>query len=246
MSAIKKEDLERMEQEFGLTPDGLSYQHRCSRIAAYQAGIGEQWKPPEKQKPTAPQRPSFEQHPLYGKTILISPLMTPDANRAFYYEEDLGPADIVATDASAGQEIQGMGEDTQRLVRDYDIVHVSSHQRVYAKTTLPKINTELTFTPGRDLAVVCRGNDGQRGYVWSFPVQDIQVNDSIIRIYGLKSIIRQVYPEIEEKFSNRPGSAAIMRYIDNVTLAADIPMTHNLIRQARRQREIDRNAGIIY
>ena len=50
MTAIKKEELERLEEQYGLSPDGLTYQHRCSRITAYMTGHGEEWEPPAKKQ----------------------------------------------------------------------------------------------------------------------------------------------------------------------------------------------------
>ena len=53
MAAIKKEELEKLEAEFGLEPGDLTYQHRCSRITAYMEGRGGEWQPPVKQEKTA-------------------------------------------------------------------------------------------------------------------------------------------------------------------------------------------------
>lgn len=238
MSAIKKEDLARLEKEYGLEPDGLSYQHRCSRIAAYQAGQGESWTPPEKEARQDTSRSSFRLHPLYGKTILLSPRMTADKNRMLYYDEELGP-EMETQDVNAGERIYNMDDTTQRLMTDYEITRVSKTRKVIAKSHVPKINTELTYTIGKDLAVVCRG-ESQRGYLWSYPVQDIQIGDTIVRIWGLQSLIREVFPELEREFHDPP----LMTYIDGVSLAANIPMTHDIIARARRQRLIDERAGI--
>lgn len=241
MSAIKKDELEALEQQYGLAPDGLSYQHRCSRITAVMKG--EEWKKPEppKQKQQAPSVSSIESHPLYGKRLLITPMMTPDAKRNLAYDEVLGP-EIVVRDFEAGERIYGQPENVQQMVGDYEVVQVNKSKQVVAKTTFPKIGTEISYCIGKELVPVVRGNSGERGYIWSFPTQVVQVGDTMIQLYGLKTLIQEVYPELLPKFSGKP----IMSYIDGVTLAANIPMTEALIRQQARKELIDARAGINY
>lgn len=242
MTAMKKEELERLEAEHGLEPDGLSYQHRCSRIAAVLKG--EEWKEPKKAKPRKamgdrPVTDDIHNHPLYGKKILITPLMTPDAKRNLAYDEVLGP-ELVVRDFEAGEHIYGAPEDVTQMVGDYEIVHRDTTKNVIAKTTFPKIGTEITFTIGRDLVPVVRGNSGERGYIWSFPTKPIQIGDTIIQLYGLKTLIQQVFPNLIPRFSGKP----LMSYIDGVTLAANIPMTHAIIQEEQRKERIDAQAGI--
>lgn len=242
MAAIKKEELEAREAALGLTPDGLSYQHRCSRLSAIERG--EEWTAPvKKEKKKMPA--SHDQdltpfnHPLWGKRILITPLMRPDAQRNLAYDEDLGP-DIEVRDFSAGEKIYGAPEDVTRMVGDYEIIRTNPERRVVAKTTFPKIGTEISWCLGKELVPVVRGNDGQRGYIWSFPTRDILVEDTRIRVYGLKTLIQTVFPELLPKFSGKP----IMSYIDGVTLAANIPMTEAILKEKMRQEKIDARAGI--
>lgn len=242
MAAIKKEELERREAELGLSPDGLSYQHRCSRLTALERG--EEWTPPVKKEknkmPTSHQQVSTPfNHPLWGKRILITPLMRPDAQRNLAYDEDLGP-DIEVRDFSAGEKIYGAPEDVTRMVGDYEIIRTNPERHVIAKTTFPKIGTEISWCLGKELVPVVRGNDGQRGYIWAFPTRDILVEDTRIRVYGLKTLIQTVFPELLPKFSGKP----IMSYIDGVTLAANIPMTEALLKEKMRQEKIDARAGI--
>lgn len=244
MTAMKKEELERLEAEHGLEPDGLSYQHRCSRIAAVLKG--EEWKAPEKKRPRKamgdnrrPEIDDVKNHPLYGKTILITPLMTPDAKRNLAYDEVLGP-ELVVKDFEAGEHIYGAPEDVTQMVGDYEIVHRDVTKNVVAKTTFPKIGTEITYTIGKDLVPVVRGNSGERGYIWSFPTKPIQIGDTIIQLYGLKTLIQQVFPNLIPRFSGKP----LMSYIDGVTLAANIPMTHAIIQEEQRKERIDAQAGI--
>lgn len=242
MAAIKMETLVKLEEEYGLKPDDLSYQHRCSRITAYINGEGESWEPPAKKEATGKPRP-VSVSPLYGKKILISPLIIPDKNRMLYYDEILGP-EMETQDLNAGEQIYNMDENTQRLMTDYKITSVRPDKHVVAKSHVPKANTELSFTIGKDLAIVCRGANGKTGYVWSYPVQDRLVEHdgeaTLVRIWGLQSLIRQIFPEIESQFKNEP----LMSYIDGLTLVANIPMTHDIIAKARRQRMIDERAGI--
>ena len=241
MTAMKKEELEALETEHGLEPDGLSYQHRCSRIAAVMRG--EKWMPPEKPKArTSMKKPSnsdVQSHPLYGKRILITPLMTPDAKRNLAFDEVLGP-ELVVRDFEAGEHIYGAPEDVTQMVGDYEIVHRDVTKNVVAKTTFPKIGTEISWCIGKELVPVVRGNSGERGYIWSFPTKVIQVGDTLIQVYGLKTLIQQVFPELISRFSGKP----LMSYIDGVTLAANIPMTEALIREQQRKERIDAQAGI--
>jgi hypothetical protein len=250
MAAIKKDELEKLESEYGLEPDGLTYQHRCSRITAYMEGRGDEWKPPEKKEKVAAKpgnRSSTRQfdnrHPLFGKKVLITPMMIPDAKRNLAYDEKLGP-EIVVRDYNAGEAIYGKAEDVQRMVGDYEIVNVDRTNQVIAKTTFPKIGTEISIRPGVDLVPVVRGNDHKTGYIWSYPTQILNVvyDDELykIQVYGLKTLIRQIYPELEPRFANKP----MMDYIDGVTLAASIPQTHALLKEHRRKERMAEAAGL--
>lgn len=239
MSALKKEELERLETKHGLEPDGLSYQHRCSRIAAVEAG--EPWTPPE--KPTAPRQDKvttdddITHHPLYGKRILFTPMMRPDAKRNLAFDEELGD-ELVVEEVNAGEEIKN--KDVEKMMSDYHVIHRNKGHKVYAKTTFPKVGTEISWCIGKELVPVVRGNDGQRGYIWSYPTSCVQVGDTLIQVYGLKTLIQQVYPELLTKFSGKP----IMTYIDGVTLAANIPMTEAILKEKTRKELIDERAGL--
>lgn len=247
MAAIKKAQLEALEEQYGLEPDGLTYQHRCSRIAAIMNG--EDWQPPKKQASkakvktpdtTRPTVTEFKDHPLYGKKLLITPLMYPDAKRAIAFDEVLGP-EMEVRDFNAGERIYGAAEDVDRMVGDYEIVRRDTTKRVVAKTTFPKIGTEISWVLGKQLVPVVRGSRGDQGYIWSFPTQVLQVGDTLIQCYGLKTLIQKVFPNLLPKFSGKP----MMSYIDGVTLAANIPMTEALIRDEQRKERIDAQAGII-
>lgn len=245
MTAIKKEELERLESEYGLESDGLSYQHRCSRIAAMQKG--EQWEPPKPKKKTAMKRQDnddttdINHHQLYGKRILITPLMTPDAKRNLAYDEVLGP-ELIVKEYEAGEHMYGAPEEVDRMVGDYEIIRRDTSHQVVAKTTFPKIGTEISWCIGKELVPVVRGNSGERGYIWSFPTKVIQIGDTLIQVYGLKTLIQQVFPELIPRFSGKP----LMSYIDGITLAANIPMTEAIIREQQRKERIDAQAGINY
>ena len=102
MTALKKEELERMEERAGLEPDGLTYQQRCSRITAYLKG--EDWEPQTK-KPKKALDKDPRHHPLYGKKILITPMMVPDAKRNIAYDEQVGH-DIIVRETNAGDRIR--------------------------------------------------------------------------------------------------------------------------------------------
>lgn len=244
MTAMKKEELERLEAEHGLEPDGLSYQHRCSRIASVIRG--EEWEPPEPKAKAEPVRAlstkvGIEGHPLYGKRILITPMMRPDAKRNLAFDEVLGP-EIVVREFEAGEHIYGQPESVTQMVGDYEIVQRDTTKQVVAKTTFPKIGTEISWCLGKELVPVVRGNSGERGYIWSFPTKVVQVGDTLIQLYGLKTLIQQVFPELLPRFSGKP----LMSYIDGVTLAANIPMTEAIIKEQERKERIDARAGINY
>lgn len=246
MSAIKKEELEKLEAEYGLEPDGLTYQHRCSRITAIMKG--EEWVPPEKKskhprKRTLPSamNDDMKHHPLYGKKILIAPMMRPDAKRNLAFDEKLGP-EITVREFAAGEQIYNQPENVTQMFGEYEIVSRDESKQVIAKTTFPKIGTEISYTIGKDLVPVVRGNSGETGYIWSFPSCAVQVDDTLIQLYGLKTLVQSTFPELLEKFSGKP----MMSYIDGVTLAASIPLTEALLRQQARKELIDERAGINY
>ena len=246
MSALKKEELEKLEKEYGLEPDGLTYQHRCSRITAVMKG--EEWTAPErKRKPKRSiKSPSsmdidMKHHPLYGKKILIAPMMRPDAKRNLAFDEKLGP-EITVREFAAGEQIYNQPENVTQMFGEYEIVSRDETKQVIAKTTFPKIGTEISYTIGKDLVPVVRGNSGEIGYIWSFPSCAVQVEDTLVQLYGLKSLIQSTFPELLEKFSGKP----MMSYIDGVTLAANIPLTDALLRQQARKELIDERAGINY
>lgn len=243
MAAIKKEELEKLEAKYGLSEDGLSYPHRCSRVTALEKG--EAWTPPEqkqrqagvtKRKPTQ----AAKEHPLYGKRILITPGMTPDAKRALHFEEPVGD-EIEVREAEAGTMLYGQPEEVDRMIGDYDIIRKHVNRPVMAKTWVPKIGTEISWLLGHELVPVVKGNDNQRGYIWSFPTSTMQIGDTIIQVYGLKTLIQHACPELESKFSGKP----LMMYIDGVTLAASIPQTHALLKEYRTKELANAKAGLV-
>lgn len=235
MSAIKKEELEQLEKQYGLTPDGLTYQLRCSRIAAVMKG--EQWSKPE---PAKPVNSDPHKHPLYGKKLLLTPMMVPDAKRNLAFDEVVGH-EIIVREANAGELIYGAKEDVDRMMGDYILVSENRAKPIVAKTTFPKIGTEISWVLGKQLCPVVRGNDGQTGYLWSYPTSCVMVEDTIIQVYGLKTLITNVYPELLTKFSGKP----MMSYIDGVTLAASIPLTNALLKEKHTKELANAKAGLI-
>jgi hypothetical protein len=128
------------------------------------------------------------------------------------------------------------------MVGDYVIERRDTTKNVVAKTTFPKIGTEISWCIGKELVPVVRGNSGERGYIWSFPTKTAQIGDTIIQLYGLKTLIQQVFPELIPRFSGKP----MMSYIDGITLAANIPLTEALIREQQRKERIYAQAGTDY
>ena len=246
MVAFKKEELEALEAQHGLGEDGLTYQLRCSRMAAVLKG--DDWSQPDAadaprrslDKPQRRFRTLTPESPLYGKRLLICPLMASDKNRNVYYDEVVGH-DIKVSEVQAGELLYGAPEDVDRMVGDYKIVREDKSRPVIAKTTLPKIGTELSWMPGRELVPVVRGNDGQRGYIWSLPPHVRYFEDTAIQIYGLKTLIQTIYPELLPKFSGKP----VMMYIDGLTLAASIPQTDAILKEHRRKELQDAQLGLV-
>lgn len=239
MSAIKKEELEELERQYELEAGDLTYQQRCSRITAYQKGEGESWKVPE--KPKGPVESPIQESKWYGKKIIITPMMRPDAKRNLAYDEFVG-YEMEVSEFNAGEQIYGAAEEVERMVGNYNIGRIHKDRPVYAKTTFPKIGTEISYTPGKDLVPVVRGNDGQVGYIWIMPTSIFRLDDeTVMQVFGLKTLIEQIYPELLPKFSGKPR----MKFIDAVTLAADIPLTEALLKEHRRKELQDQRLGLV-
>ena len=237
MAAISKEELKALEKKFGLEEDGLTYQKRLSRITKVQRGETWEDEKPTSQSRTTTLRPKklspdqlLKQHPLYGQRLLITPMMTPDKNRALYFDEPVGH-EITVEEIAAGKLLYDKPSEVDRMVGDYRIVSENPNRIVTAKTTLPKIGQEISWQIGKELVPVVRGNDGQRGYIWSFPTHRRQFGDTMIQLYGLKTIITTVFPELLPKFSGKP----VMMYIDGLVVAASIPQTDAILKEHRRK-----------
>ena len=69
----------------------------------------------------------------------------------------------------------------------------------------------------------------------------IQVGDTLIQVYGLKTLIETVYPELLVKFSGKP----MMDYVDGVTLVASIPLTDALLKEQRIKELANEKAGLV-
>lgn len=250
MAAISKERLVELEEQFGLSEDGLTYQQRLSRITAVQKG--EEWTPTtrsgEAKRGTLTSddrgeldpKKAIKLHPLYGKRLLITPLMTPDKNRNIYFEEPVGH-EIEVEEVSAGALLYGAGDDVDRMVGDYRVIKENPNKTITAKTTLPKIGQEISWMIGKELVPVVRGNDGQRGYIWSLVTHMRQYGDTMIQIYGLKTLIQQIAPELLPKFSGKP----VMMYVDGLVLAASIPQTTAILKEYRRKELQDAKLGLL-
>lgn len=197
-------------------------------------------EPQEEKTEQVSMQEALRRHPLFGKKILICPKMTPDAKRNLSYEEEIGH-DIQVREVNAGERIKGSSDEMDRMVGDYEVVHEDKSRPIYAMTTFPKIGTEISYTLGKDLVPVVEGNDGKRGYIWSFPERNLCVGDTIIHVMGLKNMIEIIAPELLPKFRNKP----MMDYIDGVTLAASIPLTTSTLKEWRMQELKNVRAGII-
>lgn len=270
MVAIKKDELVKLEEKYGLEEDGLTYQLRCSRITAYQKGEGESWSPPQneprkvtvatatREVPIIPKGTFREdmfsavrKHPLYGKPILISPLMKGNVNRSIAYDEELGP-EMEVVELDAGEELNKKGDNSsEKLVVDYEILGISKTKTVTAQATLPKVNTEITYTiqegylPG---VPIVRGADGKRGYLWNMERRLAQVEDCMIEMMGLRQLLSRTpgWAGIIRNFDNKKEEYRnVMVYIDAVTYTADIYKTHQIIDDWRRKKQVDAKAGLI-
>jgi hypothetical protein len=247
MAAISKVVLAQLEKQHGLSEDGLTYQQRCSRLAAIEKG--ETWEMPKspdlKRGTIEPDQArntpanAISTHPLFGKRLLITPMMTPDKNRALYFDEPVGP-DIEVEEAQAGQMLWGASDDVDRMVGDYKIIKRNPNRIITAKTTLPKSGQEISWELGKEIVPVVRGNDGQRGYVWILTTHMRQYRDTMVQIYGLKTLIQQVYPELLPRFAGKP----VMMYVDGLVLAASIPQTDAILKEQRRKELQDAKLGL--
>lgn len=250
MAAIKMEDLVSLEAEHGLSDDGLSYQHRCSRITAVLKG--EDWTPPvvvsepKRGNIITPRAPGLtdgvRNHPLFGKKLLIAPLLANDKNRMISYEENVGH-EIDVNEVNAGEMLYDMPKDTQRMVGDYEVVRENKNKPVMAKSHVPKTGVELSYTVGKGLPgiPVARGVKGATGYLWSFKSCLIPVGDTMVQFHGLKTLIAQIAPELLPKFSGSP----MMQYVDGFTLVASIPMTEALLKAYKREALKDERLGLL-
>jgi hypothetical protein len=187
MAAISKDKLAAMEVENGLTEDGLTYQQRLARISKVQKG--EAWEIPKAPEPkrgtieSAPTRSKatpLNTHPLFGKRLLITPMMTMDKNRALYFDEPVGPH-IEVEEVSAGAMMYGAADDVDRISADYKIIKRDPSREIMAKTSIPKSGQEISWEMGKELVPVVRGNDGQRGYVWILPTSVRRDDDPDLR-----------------------------------------------------------------
>ncbi len=261
MSAISKEELEKLEREHGLEPDGLTYQHRCSRIAAVQKG--EEWVPPVKeprrQEPVTIRpkddgedlmfKPMLKDHPehwLYNKEILISPGMYPDKNRNLTFDEPIGHS-IVVKEINAGEGIYGAPEDVDRLFGDYEIIREDKSKIEYAKTWLPKVNSHIVWNPTKDIVPRVYAPDGKQlhGLLWLSPMRSFRIANpdnpkEVAMLYycGLKQLIEQAMPELLPKFKDKA------RIVDANVTVMDANYVRAVLREHRRKLLLDAQAGL--
>ena len=244
MPALKKEKLEQLEAKFGLEPGDLTYQHRCQRIAAVQKG--EQWPPADQpvQSKRAAQPVNMaeaaKQHPIYGQRLIITPMMTPRADQDFYYKEVVGH-EMDVEEFHAGSIMAESPENVDRIHGEYKIVHEDTSEPVIAKTIMPKIGTEITWDPSTELCPVVRGNDRQRGYLWSIHRHLRQYGDTMIQVQGLRDLIYSSCPELLPKFKE-PG---MLFMVDGVTRAASIPMVDAMLKEYKRKELQDVRLGLV-
>lgn len=246
MASLTKVDLEKLEKEHGLEPGDLTYQQRVSRVTAVRKG--EPWespKAPEVKRGTVTRvqndtpTDALRRHPLFGKRILITPMMTMDKDRAIYFDEPVGH-DIQVEEIEAGKLLYGEAEKVDRMVGSYKIINENPNRIITAKTSLPKSGQEITWLIGEDLVPVVRGNDGQMGYIWSFPTHTRQVGDTVLQFFGLQTLITQIAPELLSKFSGKP----VMMEIDGLVLAASIPQTKAILKEFKRRERQDAKLGL--
>lgn len=248
MAALSKKELEAREKTHGLEAGELTYQQRLQRLASTERG--EVWEAPKstevrRGKVTSSSRrlspdEALLQHPLHGKTLLITPMMTPDKDRALYFDEPVGH-EIQVEEIAAGKLLYGASADVDRMVGDYKVTHENPSRLITAKTTLPKSGQEITWTIGKDLVPVVRGNDGQAGYAWSLPTHMRQYGDTMIQIHGLRTLLEMIAPELLPRFSGKP----VMSYIDGLVLVASIPQTTAILKEYRRKELQDAKLGLV-
>lgn len=263
MAAPKKQTVLDWEAEQGLSSEGLSYQHRHSRWnhVVVKGEPLETWQAPAKKAAKAPQAPYIGQavaerqdkdmfeaakkSHVIGKKLWITPIMEPDKNRFKTYDEPLGEY-IEVEEADAGAILYEKPKGVDREVADYQVTAYDPNKQIIGKASVPKINTEITYTPGKDLVPVVRGHKGDTGYLWIFPAGLFPVLSedgttlTYVQIRGLKSLIEASCPELLPRFSGEH----IAKYIDGVTSAVDITQTIGILKEFKRQELRDVAAGL--
>lgn len=164
---------------------------------------------------------------LYEKQML-APLITPKKYQPVKYDEDLGEQ----------HEVEEVYYDVNESIRNNVSrdVNTSTYRikdtkrRVIAQSTLPKVNAEVTYTPGTDLVPVVR-DEHRKGYVWS--------NPGYPNVRGLLKA-SGYYEEFKDYFNAQKNPQNIF-YVSGKMLAVSIPTVHHVFRlieeKARRDKE---------
>lgn len=170
-------------------------------------------------------------NPLIGKRLVLTPVGDPDMTHNLASNEVIRfePA-LLELDAKK-LEVYQCEECAEPF--SYEKARNSRCERVGIEAAFPKNNTVITYTIGRDLFPVVRGCSGERGFLWFGDFQTVEVDGLSLPIEGLRSFLRQVYPDLLPEFKDEP----IMKCIDGKILAANIPMTTQLLKE-RQQREL--------
>lgn len=195
MAYRNKEECEREAERLGIDAESLTWPELQKAVSnalkLEEMGLSIPMKPVE-EKDEAPEAKAKKANPkpkkseddwnhikdYYGKTIIISPELSPERYRRVKYDEELGP-DYDVTERHFDINSEGMVFDTaggstehsNKVDQYHDYTtgtyRLKEHKdrKVVAMSTVPKENSGMIFRPGIDYAVVVTWQ-GKSGYLW--------------------------------------------------------------------------------
>lgn len=162
MAYRSKEDTIAEAKRLGIDVSGMTWPEMQKVVG--QALKREELEMPAKKVKEEPIRPEIENmKPYLDKTIMISPELSPDANRIIRYEEEIGDDIEIEEKSFLGMEGKGIQFSADRdYVTGTFRVKGKTGRRVKAESSLPKENAQIIFRPGIDMfpVVTFRGRSG--------------------------------------------------------------------------------------
>lgn len=164
-------------------------------------------------------------------TILVTPEIKANAQRALLYDEELGD-ELILEESSLLEEF----ERGANLLDGYSDGHRSETYRIKGKTgrkvvgqgMAPKRGAQIAFRPAYDLFPVAR-YDGRYGYLWTHH-----------RLPNVKATLMQ--SGYYEKYKKRFTDSNVMSYITNL-LVVDINATHAIFKEIEEEEKRKRQGN---